>query len=382
MQTSIGWRLTEPLRRAQRAAPQDGDGRRRVAARSSVAEQPADLGLVDRGVAAALAQARQPLGEREGAASRAACAGTASRRRSRCSARVRLGSICCCERRRGAARGWPPAARARGCGPTARRTAATASAHGASSSHTTPRPKNDGTTARRRPSRSATKSSTAVSTPLRGPPSRAAALRYGQPAGGGCPARPGDRPPPATIGWRAPPGSARGRSSRRGARAASTTSWKSSSGSGSAAGALGDQPQLLDHRPVVVVAVDDERVGELDRAQRLVARRADELEVVALLVEPLERRLRRRVDRADAARRPWRPTRASSSVRSPANAPTSSDRPRPAAVEAGDHQLGVVDERHAPAVGVVAVGVDREVGAMHGGASVDADRRSVDWLAA
>ena len=42
---------------------------------------------------------------------------------------------------------------------------------------TTPRPKKAGTTASRRPSRPATKSSIAVSTPLRGPPSRAAAER-------------------------------------------------------------------------------------------------------------------------------------------------------------------------------------------------------------
>ena len=56
-------------------------------------------------------------------------------------------------------------------------TSAIASAHGASALQTTPRPKNAGTTASRRSSRSATKSSTAVRTPLRGPPSRAAAPR-------------------------------------------------------------------------------------------------------------------------------------------------------------------------------------------------------------
>ena len=44
------------------------------------------------------------------------------------------------------------------------------------------------------------------------------------------------------------------------------TSWNSSSGSVAARAALGDQPQLLADREVVVVAVDDHRVGQRDLA--------------------------------------------------------------------------------------------------------------------
>ena len=87
---------------------------------------------------------------------------------------------------------------------------------------TTPKPKNTGTTTSRSRSRSATKSSTAVSTPLRGPPSRAAERGYGSPPRAQ-PRLAGEqlRRPRRPAGGGASAGSRRRRSSRRAARAAS-----------------------------------------------------------------------------------------------------------------------------------------------------------------
>jgi hypothetical protein len=65
-------------------------------------------------------------------------------------------------------------------------------------------------------------------------------------------------------------------------------------------GASGDRPQLLGDRVVVVVAVDDHGVRERDPRQRLQARLAHQLQVVALLRQPDEVLLGGGVDRADA----------------------------------------------------------------------------------
>ena len=50
-------------------------------------------------------------------------------------------------------------------------------------------------------------------------------------------------------------------------------------------GAPKDDPQLGGDGVVVVVAINDERVGQDDALQRIVAGRPDELEVVAFVVE-------------------------------------------------------------------------------------------------
>ena len=107
----------------------------------------------------------------------------------------------------GARPGWPRAARAPGGGRTGRGSGRRRLDHGRPVSQATPNPKNAGTTTSRTPSRPATKSSTAVSTPLRGPPSRAAERGYGRPSG----PQPGVagiqvRSPSPAIGWRASAG--------------------------------------------------------------------------------------------------------------------------------------------------------------------------------
>ena len=66
-----------------------------------------------------------------------------------------------------------------------------------------------------------------------------------------------------------------------------------------AAGPLGDQAQLLADREVVVVAVDDHGVGELEPRQRVVAGLDDQLQLGAGPRELEQPIARRRVDRGD-----------------------------------------------------------------------------------
>jgi hypothetical protein len=133
--------------------------------------------------------------------------------------------------------------------------------------------------------------------------------------------------------------------------------------------ALTDDPQLLGHRVVVVVAVDDRGVGQRDRPQRLVARGPDELEIRALLVEGDELLLGRRIDRPDAclgARGPLQQQpREIAGVRADLD-----HGPRPGRVEARDQQLRVVEQRRAPAPGLVGVGIEVQIEPVHEGAAV------------
>ena len=114
-----------------------------------------------------------------------------------------------------------------------------------------------GTTTSRRRSCSARKSSTAVRTPLRAPPSRAAG--WGREDGGR--ARPGPGEDALGSSWnrlaRSRAGPARGRSSRRDARVASTRRGTAAAAAAAPGGPLGDEPQLAADREPVVVAVHD-----------------------------------------------------------------------------------------------------------------------------
>ena len=174
--------------------------------------------------------------------------------------------------------------------------------------------------------------------------------RVGQAAGASAPARRGRARRgcrPAAAG--SPRGSARRRSSRRGARAASTTSWKSSSGS-SAPGARSPISRSSSlHRPVVVVAVDDDRVRQLrELRQRGEARLADQVELGVLLGERHEPGLRRRVDRPRPARpRPCRPLDEHPRQVAGERADLG-DRPHAGRVEARQHQLRVTAPSRRP----------------------------------
>ena len=179
--------------------------RRRAAATGArrqplVAERAADLVLRDDAVlladARAVAQPRQPLGEGERA------------RREQPPQHGLLAREPVARLHSSTARAWdcarwctrlPSSRSSTGWRSNGSRIRATSAAHGAAVCQTAPKPKNAGTTASRRPSRSATKSSTAVRTPLRGPPSSAAEPRYGSPPGRS-PGSPGTMPPesPAT----------------------------------------------------------------------------------------------------------------------------------------------------------------------------------------
>ena len=179
MTRSIGWRLTEPLRRAEPLRGARAAARRGSVARSARAISALETSAASRRDAGAWRSRESRSATREHARvqqppeQRVARGALLARRRPRSAGPAT---------RRGGGRGWPRAARAAGCGPSGASSSATAPAHGASSRQTTPSPKNAGTIASRSPSCAATKSSTAVSTPLRGPPSRAAAPRYGQSA--------------------------------------------------------------------------------------------------------------------------------------------------------------------------------------------------------
>ena len=229
-----------------------------------------------------------------------------------------------------------------------------------------PKPKNAGTIASRSRSWARQKSSIAVSTPFRGPPSRAAERGYGRPPGHGTlvarvdPPRRHRRPAGGP-----PPGSPRRRSSRRGGRAASSTSWNSSSGSRALARALADQPQLLGDRVVVVVAVDHDRVGQrqLRRAPR----------------GSCWRTARARGCSLASCSSPGCGAGSIASTRASAVAAHADQHPgqvtgeradlghrlRARGVEAAEHQLGHLRHRDAPARGVAQVGVELERRAGH-----------------
>ena len=110
-----------------------------------------------------------------------------------------------------------------------------------------------------------------------------------------------------------------GRSSRRGARAASRRRGRAAAAA-SSPGALGDQPQLLADRVVVVVAVDDRRVRAAgSRAAPRGSSRGPAPARARSLVELRRARwLRRGIDRPTRARRCRPPSRAAARVRSPA----------------------------------------------------------------
>ena len=129
-------------------------------------------------------------------------------------------------------------------------------------------------------SRSATKSSTAVSTPLRGPPSLRRRARVRQPAARAARDRRGTGPPLA-AGLRVPGlgGDRAGVEVVVAPAVRPADVVEQQQRQRRARRPLADQPQLLADREVVVVAVDHHRVGQRDLAQRVQARRADQLEL-------------------------------------------------------------------------------------------------------
>ena len=169
---------------------------------------------------------------------------------------------------------------------------AIAPAHGAPRSQSRPSPKKAGTSASCSCSRPAMKSSIAVSTPLPGPPSRLAAHGKTQP----CPRQTGFPRGNQRVARKRLP-MLLGDPLRRvvgvaaGMRPADVV--EGDQGQRCPSRPLGDQPQLLADRVVVVIAVDDQRVGRRQAPQRLQARLSRELQlgVRVAQLEQLRRRL-------------------------------------------------------------------------------------------
>ena len=292
------WRLTAPLRRL--------NGARR---RGRFVERAADL----------VARDHRLVGARR---RRACAAATAARRRAKAldssirrstaswraalALRRQLGRLTCLARCGG--RGSPPGARAAGCGPTGRGCAASVGGV-----RRVERP-HDAEAEERRARRPAAARGLARRSPRPRSARRCARRPRARPSAGraarrrATPGSPGNSPPPSADRVARIRGDLRRRrSSRRGARAASTTSWKSSSGSSAALRALGDQPQLLGDRAVVVVAVDHDRVGQLGIAAARRGSSRGSARARRAPVELHEAGLRRGVDRAARARRRGRP---------------------------------------------------------------------------
>ena len=181
--------------------------------------------------------------------------------------------------------------------------------------------------------------------------------RIGQPAG--CEAGLSGREPAAVAGQRLPGlgGDLLGREVVVAAAVGPADVVEQQQRQRGALGALADQPQLLADREVVVVAVDDRRVGQRDRREGGEARLADQLELGVVARERLQAGLRRRVDRADAGPRAGRPV--DEHAREVAGERTHLDHPPGArGVQAGQQDLGRLGQRHPPVLGVVEVGVE------------------------
>jgi hypothetical protein len=121
-------------------------------------------------------------------------------------------------------------------------------------------------------------------------------------------------------------------------------------------GSLVDLPQLLAHRVVVVVAVDDHRVRQRDVSQRLIARLLDQLQVSAGFAQFDEGAVRGRIDGDHT------PAGGPSPVEQDASqiarvCPDLGHRLRAACVEAPEKNLGEIRQRMTPAGGIVLVGV-------------------------
>ena len=125
------------------------------------------------------------------------------------------------------------------------------------------------------------------------------------------------------------------------------------------AGALGDQAQLLAHRVVVVVAVDDRRVGYRYAAQRVVARLAEQLELRMGALELDKRCPRTRVDGRDADAAAGSPAHERSGQVARVG-PHLDHRPHLRGLEQREDQLGEREQRGAPVAGVIRVRIDIE----------------------
>jgi hypothetical protein len=104
-----------------------------------------------------------------------------------------------------------------------------------------------------------------------------------------------------------------------------------------------DQAQLLAHRVVVVIAVDDHGVRKRDVAKRIVARLTDQLQLGASLAELDQLGLRSRVDRHDAPARALRPVE-QQARQVPRVRAHLRDRSRPARAQTGNQDLPDVDQ--------------------------------------
>ena len=281
--------------------------------------------------------------------------------------------------RRGAGRGWPPAAPAADCDPTARgsRPARRPTARRC------PRRRRG----RRRRARSpgagrrgrSTKSSTAVSTPLRGPPSARRRPAVGQPAGAHA-GLAGEQVAALDRRLAMLGGDQVGREVVVAAPVRPADVVEEQQRQRRALRALADDPQLLADREVVVVAVDDHRVGQRDR---LAAPRGS---------SRAPARGRRAL--VEGARAPSAATGSMAHTRAPRRGRPVEQQPGQVArvgadlddrlglrgVQAGDQQLGVVEQRRAPVGWFVRVGVEVECEPAHEGAAVYRRLRvSITW---
>ncbi len=113
---------------------------------------------------------------------------------------------------------------------------------------------------------------------------------------------------------------------------------------------LADQAQLLVDRGVVVVAVDDDRVGQLEPRERGVTRLDDQLQLGATLGELGQPALRRGVDGGDppasGAVRPREQLAREQAVLGP----DLGNRARPRGLQAAEDHLAHVRERAVEAV--------------------------------